>query len=128
MVCIETTQRPNEPNCSVSRGDSDIITKKLFFSVSHTVIIRPLLQWRKGDFIPVMETRRCPDENVEHRFEIMVVHMHWWIRPKEIDCHEWLRAHTLFRRRALNVCTYSEIDVIQNSVYLVAFLAKHYVV
>jgi hypothetical protein len=37
-------------------------------------------------------------------------------------------ACTLFRRHALNVRTYSEIEVVQNDVYLVTFLAKHQVV
>ena len=46
----------------------------------------------------------------------------------EINRHEWLSARTMFRRHALNIRMDSEIEVIQNGVYLIAFLAKHQVV
>ena len=58
----------------------------------------------------------------------MAVHMYRRVRVNEVNGHEWLSARTMFRRRALNVRTYSEIEVVQNGVYIVAFLAEHQVI
>ena len=75
-----------------------------------------------------MKVLSYPNKNVEHRLEIMVVHMYRWIRVNEVNRHEWLSTRAMFRRHALNIRTYSEIEVVQNGVYLIAFLAKHQVV
>ena len=80
------------------------------------------------NLLPVMEARSYPNKNVEHRLKIMAVHMYRWVRVDEVNRHEWLSARTMFRRRARTVRTYSEIEVVQNGVYLIAFLAKHQVV
>jgi len=47
------------------------------------------------------------------------------IRVNEVNHHEWFDACTMFWRHALNVRTYSEVEVVQNGVYIVAFLAEH---
>jgi len=58
----------------------------------------------------------------------MAVHMYCWNRVNEVNRHEWLSIHEMFRQHALNIHTYSKIKVVQNGVYLIAFLAKHQVV
>ena len=57
----------------------------------------------------------------------MAVHMYRRVRVNEVNGHEWLSAR-MFQRRVLNVRIYSELEVVQNGIYIVPFLAEHQVV
>ena len=98
------------------------------FQQKRIIALRPILQGRILDLYPVVESRSYPDQNVEERLEIVAVHMYGRMTVKEVNRHEWRGTRTMFRRLALDVHTYSEIEVVQNGIYIAAFLSEHQVV